>query len=75
MNVNPATLETAATQSFVTSAQALTISEQLLGIIPNSWVGAFVQGEGIQVLLVALLIGSAAGTTGSSDDWNCAACA
>jgi aerobic C4-dicarboxylate transport protein len=59
MNVDPATLDAAATQSFVKSAQGLTFSEQLLGVIPNSWVGAFVQGEGIQVLLVALLFGFA----------------
>jgi aerobic C4-dicarboxylate transport protein len=59
MNVDPATLDAAATQSFVKSAQGLTFSEQLLGVVPNSWVGAFVQGEGIQVLLVALLFGFA----------------
>lgn len=59
MNVDPATLDATATQTFIKSAQGLTFSEQLLGVIPSSWVGAFVQGEGMQVLLVALLFGFA----------------
>lgn len=59
MNIDPATLDATATQNFIKSAQTLTFTEQLLGVVPNSLVGAFVQGEGMQVLLVALLFGFA----------------
>ncbi|HKS18878.1 MAG TPA: C4-dicarboxylate transporter DctA [Bradyrhizobium sp.] len=59
MHVRADTLDAAATANYVKSAQSLGLVDQIMGIVPSSWAGAFVQGEGVQVLFVALLFGFA----------------
>ncbi len=44
---------------YTTAAQSLSTVDFLLHIIPNSFVGAFVEGEILQVLLLAVLFGLA----------------
>ncbi len=54
-NIDPNTLDPAQTQSYVQNAQHLTTAEFLLNIIPSTFLGAFVSGDLLQVLLVSLL--------------------
>jgi aerobic C4-dicarboxylate transport protein len=52
-------LDAKAVASYTSAAQSLSTVEFLLKIIPNTFVGAFVDGEILQVLLLAVLFGLA----------------
>ncbi len=54
-NIDPKTLDPAQTQNYVQNAQHLSTAEFLLNIIPSTFLGAFVSGDLLQVLLVSLL--------------------
>ncbi len=54
-NIDPKTLDPVQTQNYVQTAQHLTTAEFLLNIIPSTFLGAFVSGDLLQVLLVSLL--------------------
>ena len=58
-NADPATLDTRSIAQYTTGTQHSSIPEFLLHIIPDTFVGAFAQGEILQVLLLALLFGFA----------------
>ncbi len=67
MHASAASLDAGAVAQYTQAAQKLTTTQQLLHIIPDTFVGAFVGGEVLQVLVVALLFGVALtslGTTG-----------
>jgi aerobic C4-dicarboxylate transport protein len=55
MNVDPAALDTRAIQGFTARAQQQSTMDFLMHIIPNTVVGAFAEGEILQVLFFALL--------------------
>jgi aerobic C4-dicarboxylate transport protein len=57
MDVDPATLDPAATAQYATAAHDQTIVGFLLHIIPDTVVGAFASGEILQVLFFAILFG------------------
>ncbi len=59
-----ASLDTQAIASYAKAAQELTVTEHLLRLIPNSFVGAFTEGEILQVLLLAVLFGIGLGRLG-----------
>ncbi len=59
MNVDPATLDSAAVRELVGGATTQTTTDFLLGIIPTSVVDAFAKGDLLQVLLFSLLFGFA----------------
>lgn len=59
MNVNPATLDAKAVAQYAAQGSHLGVADFLLNIIPESFVGAFTQGEILQVLLLAILCGIA----------------
>ena len=59
LNADPATLDASAVAQYTTVAQHASTVDFLLHVIPNTFVGAFVDGEILQVLLVALLFGFA----------------
>ena len=59
INADPATLDTKATEAYTASAHHMGTTDFLLSIIPSSFVGAFAQGEILQVLLLAVLAGLA----------------
>ncbi|HEX2852572.1 MAG TPA: C4-dicarboxylate transporter DctA [Opitutaceae bacterium] len=63
-NANPATLDTSAITQYTKAAQGLTTVQFLLHIIPNTFVSAFVDGDLLQVLLLAVLFGLALGRLG-----------
>jgi aerobic C4-dicarboxylate transport protein len=59
MNADPATLNSALVQGYVQGAKSLTLVDFFLGIIPNSFIGAFVGGSILPVLFLAVLFGLA----------------
>ena len=59
MNVDPASLDTSGISKYVESGAAQSTQEFFMNIIPNTVVGAFAEGEILQVLLFALLFGFA----------------
>lgn len=59
MNVDPAHLDTKAIAQYISKGEAMTTKEFLLNIIPHSVVGAFAEGEILQVLLFSVLFGFA----------------
>jgi aerobic C4-dicarboxylate transport protein len=54
-NVDLKTLDPAQTRNYVQTAQHLSTADFLLNIIPSTFIGAFVSGDLLQVLLVSLL--------------------
>ena len=54
-NIDPKTLDPAQTQNYVQTAQHLSTADFLLNLIPSTFLGAFVSGDLLQVLLVSLL--------------------
>jgi aerobic C4-dicarboxylate transport protein len=59
MNVDPATLDPAAVAQYVAQSKHLDVTSFILNVIPDSYVGAFANGEILQVLLLAILTGIA----------------
>jgi aerobic C4-dicarboxylate transport protein len=59
INADPATLDARAVAQYTNAATHSSTVEWLLHIIPNAFVGAFVEGDLLQVLLIALLSGFA----------------
>jgi len=56
MNVDPATLDTKAVETYTSkAAEQGGVADYLLHVIPNTVVGAFAEGEILQVLLFAVL--------------------
>src|SRR5690606_31959935 len=59
MNVDPASLDTSGISKYVTSGESQSTIDFLMNIIPNTVVGAFAEGEILQVLLFAIIFGFA----------------
>ena len=59
MDVDPSTLDTSGISKFVESGQQQSTVDFFMHIIPNTVVGAFAEGEILQVLLFALMFGFA----------------
>jgi aerobic C4-dicarboxylate transport protein len=55
MNVDPSTIDTKSIQGFVEKSKEQSTLQFLMDIIPNTVVGAFAQGEILQVLFFAIL--------------------
>jgi len=66
MNIDPATLETGAVNDYVAKAKDQTITAFLMGIIPETMVGAFVDGNLLQVLFLAIGFGIALAMGGAA---------
>jgi aerobic C4-dicarboxylate transport protein len=58
-DIDPATLDANAVATYVTKAKQEGIIAHLLGIIPDTFIGAFARGDLLQVLLVSILTGFA----------------
>jgi aerobic C4-dicarboxylate transport protein len=65
MGVDPATLDAGAIASYVARAHEQSLTGFLLHVIPDTVVGAFAQGEILQVLFFAILFGICLGFAGS----------
>jgi aerobic C4-dicarboxylate transport protein len=59
VHATAATLDTKGIAQYVDASHSLGAVDYLLHVIPNSFVGAFVEGDILQVLLIALLAGFA----------------
>jgi aerobic C4-dicarboxylate transport protein len=59
MNVDPTTLDLASVAQYVAQGKHMDATSFVLNIIPDSFVGAFANGEILQVLLLAILTGIA----------------
>jgi len=59
IHATAASLDAKSVSQYVGSASAMSTVDYLLHIIPNTFVGAFVEGEILQVLLISLLAGFA----------------
>ena len=59
INADVASLDTKAVAQYTTVAQNSSTVDFLLNVIPNTFVGAFANGEILQVLLISLLFGFA----------------
>jgi aerobic C4-dicarboxylate transport protein len=55
MNINPATLDPNLVQSYVNKSHSQSAVGFLLSIIPDTFMGAFAQGEMLQIVFVAIL--------------------
>ncbi len=64
LNVNPASLDTKAVSEYAGQAKAQSATEFLANIIPKTVVGAFANGNILQVVLLALLFGFAISAMG-----------
>jgi aerobic C4-dicarboxylate transport protein len=58
MNIDPASLDTKSVEAYATKAQEMSTTEFLLNIIPLNPVDAFVKGEILQILFLAILFGT-----------------
>ena len=59
MNVDPASLDTTGISKYVATGESQSTIDFLMNIIPNTVVGAFAEGEILQVLLFAIIFGFA----------------
>lgn len=57
MNIDPSTLKVGSIAEYTAKAHETTITGFLLGIIPDTLISAFTQGNILQVLMVAILFG------------------
>ncbi len=64
MNIDPASLDGKAVAAYATKAHETTITGFLMNIIPDTIVGAFAQGDILQVLFFSVLFGIALGMVG-----------
>lgn len=64
MNIDPASLDAASVQNFVDKSHDMSLVGFLLDIIPATLVGAFVDGNILQVLFIAVLFGIALAMVG-----------
>jgi aerobic C4-dicarboxylate transport protein len=55
MNVNLAHLDTSAVQTYVAHPESASVTQFLTNIIPSTFVGAFTEGNVLQVLLISVL--------------------
>ena len=58
-NIDPATLDPRAVESYVHRAQGEGFVAHLLAIIPETFIGAFAKGDLLQILLISILTGFA----------------
>ncbi|WP_281029213.1 dicarboxylate/amino acid:cation symporter [Rhizobium deserti] len=64
MHINPASLDSGAVATYASKAHESTITGFLMNIIPETIVGAFAQGDILQVLFFSVLFGISLGLVG-----------
>lgn len=67
INADLSTLDTKSVESYITTAKTHGVVDFLLNIIPTSVVGAFAQGDILQVLFFSVLFGVALGALGEAN--------
>ena len=69
MNIDLSRVDTSAVQTYVTAGRNQTAGSFLMNVIPQTMVSAFVEGNVLQVLLIAVLFGFALIKLGSRGRW------
>jgi aerobic C4-dicarboxylate transport protein len=64
LNINPASLDAKAVADYAGQAKALSVTDFLMHIIPNTIVDAFAKGDILEVILVSVLFGFALSIVG-----------
>lgn len=64
LNIDPASLASGEVEGYVSAAQDQTITAFLIGIIPETFIGAFAQGNLLQVLFLSVFFGLAISAAG-----------
>jgi aerobic C4-dicarboxylate transport protein len=64
LNIDPSTLDPRAVAGYVSHVKDVGLVARLLAIIPDTFVAAFVQGDVLQILLIAILTGFAVSRLG-----------
>ncbi|AYD04114.1 C4-dicarboxylate transporter (plasmid) [Neorhizobium sp. NCHU2750] len=64
MNIDPASLDSKAVAAYASKAHETTVTGFLMNIIPDTIIGAFAQGDILQVLFFSVLFGIALGMVG-----------
>jgi aerobic C4-dicarboxylate transport protein len=67
-NIDPATMDAKAVATYVTKAKEDGIVAHLMGIIPDSYIGALARGDLLQVLLISILSGFAIALLGKAGE-------
>ena len=67
-NIDPRTLDPSVAAGYAKSAQAQSLTDHLLHIIPDTFISAFATGDLLQVLLIAILTGFALARLGEFGD-------
>src|SRR5256886_3775026 len=67
-NIDPASIDPKSVSTYVTKAKEEGIVSHLLGIIPDSFIGALARGDLLQVLLVSILSGFAIAFLGKTGE-------
>ena len=67
-NMDPTTLDPSLTASYASRAQADSVTDHLMNIIPDTFLGALSGGDLLQVLLIAILFGFACTRLGETGD-------
>src|SRR5215468_8100183 len=67
-NIDPALIDVHSVETYVTKAKEEGIVAHLLGIIPDSFIGALARGDLLQVLLVSILSGFAIAFMGKAGE-------
>ncbi|MDX7950196.1 dicarboxylate/amino acid:cation symporter [Lichenihabitans sp. Uapishka_5] len=67
-NIDPAKINASSVANYVTAAKQDSIAAHLLGIIPDSFVGALAKGDLLQVLLISVLSGIAVANLGQTGE-------
>jgi aerobic C4-dicarboxylate transport protein len=67
-NIDPASIDVKSVATYVTKAKEEGIVAHLLGIIPDSFIGALARGDLLQVLLVSILSGFAIAFMGKAGE-------
>src|ERR1700760_1407023 len=67
-NIDPSTMDAKAVATYVTKAKEDGIVAHLMGIIPDSYVGALARGDLLQVLLISILSGFAIALLGKAGE-------
>ena len=68
-NIDPATLDVKLVSKYVTNAKEVGILPFLLGIIPSTIFDAFVKGNVLQILFIAILFGFSIARLGSTGEY------
>jgi aerobic C4-dicarboxylate transport protein len=67
-NIDPSTMDAKAVATYVTKAKEDGIVAHLMGIIPDSYIGALARGDLLQVLLMSILTGFAIALLGKAGE-------